>query len=704
MKRREDRALVTGRGQFTADIPLDGALHVAFVRSDVATGRIARIECDTASALPGVVAVRTAADLPALDGPVVNPVLELSGTPAFEVLARDRISAVGQPVAAVLATSAAAAADAAAHVVIEWEDDVAPTDEVAEPRIAMQGGWREGDVEAVFAEADHVVSVTVRHPRLAACSLEPRSIAVHVDRVSGALTVWLSSQTPHRARADLARIFGLDTDRIRVTAPDIGGAFGMKASLYPEEIFVVWAALQTGRPVRWHATRSEDLVSASHGRGGRLSGRLAVAQDGRFLALSADVEMPLGAWLTTSAAVPTWNAGRILPGPYTIDSVDIAMRGTLGATAPVGIYRGAGRPEAAMLMERLVHEAARVLDREPVDLRAQNLVPPTRMPHQGATGIVLDSGDYPGLVRRFRDFAEYGTLCADRDRRRRDGALVGIGTALFVEPCGRGWESARIEWRSDGSVLLATGSSSQGHGRETAYAQIVADALDIDPDRVIVREGDTELCPNGIGALASRSTAIGGSAVLEAARELRAKRDRAGRDNAPENTIVAETVFQCDHEAWGSGLHLALVSVDPDTGMLSVERLVCVDDIGTVINPMLAEGQLTGGVAQGLGEAILEQVVYDADGQLLTGSLMDYALPRATDMPEIGMASQATPAPFNPLGAKGIGEAGAIGAPAAILNAAFDALSPIGVCELDMPLTAARVWQAIQSAKQGGSA
>ncbi|MEM1049495.1 MAG: xanthine dehydrogenase family protein molybdopterin-binding subunit [Pseudomonadota bacterium] len=709
-KRREDRALVTGHGQFTADVPLDGALQVAFVRSDVAKGRIAGIACDAASSLPGVVAVLTAADLPALRGPSVNPVLELSSMPQFQVLARDRISAVGQPVAAVLATGIAAAADAAAQVVVDivdGDDDAAPagdTGATGDSSIAVRGGWRQGDAAALFAEADHVVCVTVQHPRLAACSLEPRSVAVDVDRDSGALTVWLSTQTPHRARTDLAHILGLDAHHVHVIAPDVGGAFGMKASLYPEEIFVVWAALHTGRPVRWNATRSEDMLSASHGRGGRLSGRLAIGRNGRFLALSADFEMPLGAWLTTSAAVPSWNAGRILPGPYAVDCVDIAVRGILCATAPVGIYRGAGRPEAAMLMERLVHEAARVLDRDPLDLRAQNLVPPTGMPHRGATGTVLDSGDYPRLVRRFRDYSDYDALCCERDRRRQNGSLVGIGTALFVEPCGRGWESARVEWRPDGTALLATGSSSQGHGRETAYAQIVADALDIEPDRVTVAEGDTELCPNGIGALASRSTAIGGSAVLEAAREVRAKRDRAGPENAPENSIVAETVFQCEHEAWGSGLHLAMVSIDPDTGTLTVERFLCVDDIGTVINPMLAEGQLSGGLAQGLGEALLEKVVYDADGQLLTGSLMDYAMPRAADMPDIGMASQATPAPFNLLGAKGIGEAGTIGAPAAILNAALDALSPLGVRELDMPLTGAALWTAIQSARQGGSA
>lgn len=709
MKRREDEPLITGRGRFVDDIRLKDPLHVAFARSTVAHGRLLNVDVSSALEIDGILAAYAGPDVAELGGLLVNNVVATLKVPPYPILATDHVRAVGQPVAALVARSSNAAMEACEAIVIDVEEAAALSnlaDAEEGPalfpdipdNIAVRDEWTLGDVDAAFARAAHIVSVDVAHPRLAPTSLEPRAIAVDYDGAADRLTVWLSTQTPHRARSDLARILKIDETRLRVIAPDVGGAFGMKASLYPEEIFVVWAALRLKRSVRWTATRSEEFLSASHGRGGRNRGTLALASDGRFLALRAEMVCPLGHWLPNSAAIPAWNAGRILPGPYAIEAVNVSTRGVLTHTAPVGIYRGAGRPEAALLMERLVEEAARALDLCPADIRQRNLIPAEQMPFTGPSGICLDSGNYREALQIFCDFADYSALKQEVLSRRKSGELVGLGLAFYVEPCGKGWESARVEMRADGTVLAATGSSTQGHGRQTAYAQIVADVFGIDPSNVEVAAGDTAICPAGIGALASRSTAIGGSALLVAARKVKAEWDRTG------TPAVAEIVYENDGEAWGYGCHLAIVSIDRETGALNVERILCLDDIGTVINPMLADGQVMGGIAQGVGEALLESIVYDADGQLLTGSLSDYALPRAEDMPDIRLSALATPSPNNLLGAKGVGEAGTIGAPAAILNAALDALSRLGVHDLSMPLTSETLWRAIQDAAQSKQA
>lgn len=709
MQRREDLALIQGQGRYVDDVRLPSALHVGFVRSAVATGRIVAVDCSGAQDLAGVVATYSGADIAHLGDLPVNAIAGTLKQPPYPVLANDHIRAVGQPIAAVLCRTAAEAADAGDHILVDIEDMPAqamlspgrapdsagaPVFEHIPDNVAFAQAWTAGDVERAFAQAAHTVSVEVAHPRLAPTPLEPRSVAADYDEATGNLTVHLSTQTPHRSRADLAGILGVDLSRLRLISPDVGGAFGMKASLYPEEVFVAWAALTLRRPVRWTATRSEEFLSASHGRGGVNRGTLAFAADGRFLALRADMTSPLGHWLTTSAAIPAWNSGRILPGPYLIDAVDITTEGVLTHTAPVGIYRGAGRPEAALMMERLVEKAARMLAMDPVDLRRRNLIPAERMPHTGPTGIRLDSGDYRGALDALCSHVGYEDLRQTVAGRRASGEIVGLGLAFYVEPCGRGWESARVEVGSDGLIVAATGSSSQGHGRQTAYAQIVADVFDAAPENVEILLGDTETCPAGIGALASRSTAIGGSALLSAARQARAK----ALDG--DGTGSAEIVYETEDEAWGFGCHLALVSIDAETGSLNVESITCLDDIGTVINPMLVEGQVMGGIAQGLGEAVLERLVYDDDGQLLTGSLSDYALPRADNMPTIDIVATSTPSPNNLLGAKGIGEAGTIGAPAAILNAALDALAPFGVRDLSMPLTGETIWRALRDARQ----
>ncbi len=575
VRRREDDALVTGQGCYVADVPLDNPLHVAFVRSPMPAGEI--LACDGADALAmaGVAGFACGEDVRHLGRLSVNPVLRIEGEVPFPVLARDHVEAVGQPVAAVFAETRAQAQDAADMVALDIGDPDGLQARDGAVRIA--GHWRSGDVETAMATAAHVVEATVEHPRLAPSPLEPRGIAVAFDSATDSVTVWYSTQTPHRARRELSRILGVEEARIAVVAPDVGGAFGMKASLYPEEVLTVWAAFRYRRDMRWISTRSEDLLSASHGRGAASRGRLAVDAEGRFLALSAEIDCPLGHWLPSSAAIPPWNAGRILPGGYALDVIDVRSRARLSNSAAVGIYRGAGRPEANCLMERLVDEAAAAAGIDPLEIRRRNLLPPEAFPHNAASGVTLDSGRYVALLDKLAADADYAGLRADVAARRAQGEVVGLGLGFYIEPCGTGWESARVTLYPDSRAEVAAGGSSQGHGRETAFAQIVADRLALPIERVAVRHGSTSECPTGIGALASRSTAIGGGALVAACEEVLAKLEAGEGAEAP---VSAEVVYETDGEAWGYGAYLVLLSIDPDTGTPTVEYAHCVDDIG----------------------------------------------------------------------------------------------------------------------------
>lgn len=686
---RKAPARLRGLGCFVADVALHDPLHLSFARATTGSGRLEKIDISAARLRAGVHAVHTGADVAGLGGLSVNEVIPLNRVPAFPLLAQGRIGCLGQPIAAVLAESPPAALDGAEAVVWDVKDDADQPD--TSP--LAQKNWRTGDPEAAFLAASHVVEVTVQHPRLFPSPMETRGIAVEYS--DAGLTVWLSTQTPHRARSEIAQILGLDAARLRVIAPDVGGAFGMKGSVYPEEVFAVWAALTHKRSVRWIASRGEDMISATQGRGLCSRGRLAMTWDGRFTALEAWIEAPIGAWLPNSALVPAWNGARILPGPYDIESVAIETRAVPVAQGLMGIYRGAGRPEAACLMERLVERAAIQLKRCAIDLRVQNVFASGALPARTVTGNVLDSGDYPQTLLRGSDATDYPGLRRMQRYARQKGRLFGVGSALYLEPSGEGFESARVTLNEDGSLHVASGSSSQGHGRETAYAQIVSDLFDLPPDRIEVIQGDTETCPAGIGAVASRGTPIGGSAVFTAAERVRARSLRG--DTLP---ITEEVRYENGGQAWGHGFYVVVVEIDRETGVPQILRAACMDDAGRLVNPAFVEGQVRGGFAQGLGEALMEQVVYDADGQLLTGSLMDYALPRASDMPPMELHAEESPTPMNALGVKGVGEAGTIGGSAAILNAVMDALAPLGVTRLDMPLTPCKIWSAIRAADE----
>lgn len=739
LQRIEDERLLRGAGCFVDDLEPAGCLFVEIVRSVHPAGRIVSIDLDGARDLPGVVRVFSAADVAGLGSPAVNPLLPDMQLPAFELFACERIGALGQPLAAIVATSATVAKDAAQLIAVDIEPDEAPP---LSSETAVSHVWTAGNVDAAFAAAAHVVTIDIEHARLAPFALELRSALAAWDGERQLLTVWLSTQTPHRARSDLAVILALPTERLRVVAPDVGGAFGGKASIYPEDIIVAFASFTLRAPVKWTASRSEEFLSATQGRGATTRAWLAVSEGGRFLGLKADLAFPLGHWLPYSAAAPVNNAGRILPGPYRVPAIRIHGHAEVRNTAAVNIYRGAGRPEATMLMERLVEEAARHLSLDPIKLRHLNAVASTYFPHASGTGAILDSGDYPRLLDIACSSAGYLKLRQDCARMRRAGAICGVGAGLYVEPCGQGWESASIHIEPDGRIVAATGSTSQGQGRQTAFSQIVGDVLLLSPHEIQLNQGDTDTTPPGIGALASRSSPIGGSALLLAAQEFRktslgiaaqilriagedtvlvpggfscvndsaqfvsweqiAKSSYEGTVDCgerPEN-LKADIVYHADGEAWSSGCVIAAVSIEGETGELSIDTLTWVDDAGPVLNPLLLEGQLLGGMAQGVGEALMEQLIYDDEGQLLTGSLMDYTLPRASDVPLIDLRKLETRSPANILGVKGAGEAGCIGIPAAILNAAIDALRPLGVRTIDMPLTSARIWQAMKDSEK----
>ncbi len=459
---REYKPLIVGEGQYVADIVLRDPLHISFFRSPAAKAVISSCEMNDALDQKGVVAVFSGADVKHLGKLSVNPVLGDVKHMDFPVLASQELLHVGQPVAAVLAESQAEAVDAVEIIELDFEEADTQNQQFS-PFVAQ---WSKGNVEKLFMQADHIVEVEIQHSRLAPSPMENRGIAVNFNPKEKSVTLWISSQTPHRAKSDLSCILGVEENLIRVISPDVGGAFGLKASLYPEEVFAVWAAFKLRRSVRWNSSRSEDFLAASHGRGAQTSGRMAVSSEGKFLALEAKVVAPVGSWLTNSSAIPAWNAARILPGAYNIEAYKLKTKGLRTDTAPVGIYRGAGRPEAAMLMEQLVDAAAAVLSIDPIEIRRKNLLSPDKLPHRRNTGATLDSGDYPAALEKLLKISNYPTLQKKQRKRQKRGELVGIGVGMFVEPCGSGWESATVVMNEDGTIVVKSGSSTQGHARK----------------------------------------------------------------------------------------------------------------------------------------------------------------------------------------------------------------------------------------------
>lgn len=750
LRRVEDPKLVQGRGAFVEDVALDGTLHVALVRSPHAHARVVAVDTRSAAQLAGVVEVLTGEDL---DLPGV-PAEGLRGAKLalHPVLARGTVRYVGEPVAAVVATTRAQAEDAAAAVEVSYE----PLEAVTDPAQALEGRVlvhpelqtnvayrrqvRAGDPDGAFARAHRVVQATIRQQRVAAIPLEPRAVLASWDGARGLLTVWSSTQVPHDLRDALADILGLRVNQIRVVAPDVGGGFGAKLNTYPEEVLVAYLSRRLRRPVKWVETRRENLVATAQGRS--QTGRFEVACDaqGRVLALRAHLLADIGAYtLSTTVDIPALTV-RVLTGPYAIEHVQAEVVEVYTHKTPTGAYRGAGRPEATFYLERLMDLVAAELGLDPAVVRRRNLLPKGAFPYKAPTGARYDSGDYRRALRVLLERAGYAELRRQQAEERARGRYLGIGLSCYVEVCTYGWETARVRVAPDGSAVVLTGTSPHGQGGATGFAQIVADRLGIPPDRVHVISGDTLAIPSGMGTAGSRTLVVGGSAVLRAAEKVRRKMLRVaahlleasprdvelrdgkvavrGSDRAVTVEEVAEAAYQANRlpsglspglDEEGSfvveqatapfGAHLCVVEVDPETGQVRVLRYVSVDDCGVVVNPLLVEGQIQGGIVQAMGQALMEEVVYDAAGQPLTVTLADYPVPRAVHAPAVEMHRTVTPSPTNPLGAKGVGEAGTIGATPAFANAVLDALRPFGVRHLDTPLRAERIWRAIRESQ-----
>jgi aerobic carbon-monoxide dehydrogenase large subunit len=753
VRRVEDGPLITGKGCYVEDIQLPGMLHLAFLRSPYPHAKIVSIDTSAAKALAGVIAVMTGADLSERLHVPAFPMVPGMKIPPHPLLARGAVHAAGAPVAVVVAESRAVAHDAATVIVAEYEGLPAVVDaekaqetgaplarEELESNVCYTATKKGGDVDKAFAEAEHIVRLRIASPRLVALAMEPRGIVAKPEP-TGDLTVWLSTQSPHRVRTDLATAIGFPEHRIRIIAPDVGGGFGSKGLLYQEDALACHLALKLGRPVKWISTRSEDFVTTNQGRDQVMTSELALKRDGTMLGLKVRVIGNLGAYLNSLSAIPPLRMMAMAPGCYQIQNCSVEVMAVFTNTVSTGPYRGAGRPESVLNIERLIDKAARDLGIDRLAIRRKNFIRPEQFPYRTGVNVEYDSGDYEKSLAEALRLSDYEKLIGYRDEARQRGELVGVGLSTFVEPSGGvGFESATVRVERSGNMTVLTGSSSHGQGHETVFAQIAAEKMGVSMDDVAVRHGDTLVIQQGVGTFGSRSAVTGGGAlaiaidrVVEKARRIAAHLMEAAAEdmvqtdggfavagvpdkkvswrqiaaaayggNVPRGTELGlqETVFfDPKREAWGFGAHLALVRIDRETGTPILEKLVLVDDCGVVLNPMILNGQIHGGVAQGLGEALREQMLFGDDGEVLTGSLMNYAVPRAGDMPPLVLGETVTPNPFNPLGVKGVGEAGCNGAPPAVANAVMDALAPLGIDHIDMPYTAPKLWAAIRKAE-----
>ena len=774
IRRREDPRLITGAATYTDDIVLPGMLHAAMLRSPYAHARISGIDTSAAADAPGVVAVYTGADLEGELGAapcawlLPNADLKIADYPC---IAKDTVRYVGDIVAVVVAESQYQASDALERIDVDYE----PLDAVVDPKASMDDGaprlheeiqnnqafhWTVtggGDIEDAFYSAQVVVKETIVQQRLIPNAMEPRGALASYKKATGELTLWNTTQNPHIVRFLCSLVCGVPEDRLRVIAPEVGGGFGSKIAVYPGDFVTVFCSKKLGVPVKWIESRSENYQATTHGRDHIQEIELAATEDGKITGLRATVWAGMGAYLSTAApGIPTILHGLMLSGVYDIPAIHEDVYGIYTNTTPVEAYRGAGRPEATFMVERLIDLLASKIEKDPAEVRRLNFIPKFDDGHDVVTGLTYDSGDYGGALSKLMDEAGYDELRAEQAVERKKGRYIGLGLSTYVEICGLGpsqvagaigfqgglWESAIIRFHPSGKVHVMIGASPHGQGEETTFAQIVARELGVSPEDVKVMHGDTDNTPMGWGTYGSRTTAVGGAALALAARKIRDKAkviaahllEAAVEDmeyddgnffvkGAPDSGKSIQDIALMANVAWNMpegveagleatsfydppnfvfpyGAHLAVVEVNDHTGQIDLKRYVAVDDCGPQINPMIVEGQVHGGIVQGIGQALWEEGVYDDDGQLLTGSLLDYAIPRADGLPPIEVHSTVTPSPHHPLGVKGIGEAGTIASTAAVYNAVIDALRPIGVESVKMPLTPERVWQAIRDADE----
>jgi carbon-monoxide dehydrogenase large subunit len=772
--RKEDQRFLTGKGNYTDDINRPGQTYAYFVRSPHPHARIKGIDASATLAMPGVVAVLTGKDVAAdkLGGLICGWMIHSKDgsqmkAPPHPILALDEVRYVGDHVAVVIAETHAQAKDGAEAVAVDYEvlPAMVDTAEASKPGAPLVHSdiprnlcyeWELGDkaaTEAAFKKAARIIPLDLVNNRLIPNAMEPRAAVGDHDSGTGTFTLFTTSQNPHVARLVLSAFVGIAPEhKLRVVAPDVGGGFGSKIFIYAEESVCVWAAKKVGRPVKWTAERSESFLCDAHGRDHVSHAELAVDADGRFLGLHVKTTAAMGAYLSTFASsVPTYLYGTLLAGQYTTPAIYVEVDAVFTNTAPVDAYRGAGRPEATYLLERIVECAARDLGKDPAELRRLNFI--RTFPYQTPVALQYDIGDYDASLDKALELADYRNFPARKAEAAKRGKLRGIGFSSYIEACGLApskvagqlgagvglFESAQVRFNPTGNVQVFTGCHSHGQGHETTYAQLVSERLGVPFDNIEIIHGDTAQVQYGLGTYGSRSGSVGGTAIMKAADKIVAKGKKivayrmeasvddiefdagvfrvAGTDKqmtiaevafaayVPHNYPLEELEPGLDENAfydplnftYPAGTHICEVEIDPDTGVTQVVKFTAVDDFGRIINPMIVHGQVHGGIAQGIGQAMFEACVYDKDsGQLVTGSFMDYCMPRADDLPSFTVDTTETPCTHNPIGVKGCGEAGAIASPPAVMNAITDA---IGIRHMDMPATPERVWRAIQSTR-----
>jgi carbon-monoxide dehydrogenase large subunit len=763
VQRREDPRLLTGDARYTDDIQHPHAVHLAILRSQYAHAHIEDIDTSATETHNDVLTVYTHDDLveSGIEGllPADDP--EYGVTVEHPILARETVRYQGQPIAGVVATERNAAHDALDLIEVEY----GRLDVAVGPRNALNGAptvheeapdnaafeWEVGDEEAtdmVFEQAATTAEVDLVNNRVIPTAMEPRATVAQYQGADDELIVEMSSQNPHTVQRDLSSALGIPTNRITVRVPDVGGGFGAKLQPYTGHVLAAWCAMQLERPVKWRATRTGDLASMVHGRHHHTTIEGALDDSGLIQAIRARTVADVGGYLTHAGSfVPTIAYGRMLTGQYDVQTAHVAVTGAFTNTAPLSAYRGAGRPEACYAVERLASAAAREMDIDPAEFRRRNAIQPSEFPYETPLGHTYDSGEYENTLNAALETVEYGDLRERQAGLREEGRYLGIGFSNYVEACGVGpsvTEGGLVRMNPAGEVVAMTGTQDTGQGHATSFAQVVSKTLGVDYDDVEIVEGDTDRVPEGGGTAGSRSLAMGGNALREGAEKLveKGRKIAAGQleaapadldfangefrvAGAPERSVTMQEVAQAAYagevpegvepgmeettfftpegSTYPFGTHVAVVEVEPDSGEITVERYVAVDDVGTQVNPKLVEGQIVGGVAQGVGQALYEGAEYDDNGNLLTGSLQDYTVPKAEHVPTVEWKYRVTPTPNNPLGAKGVGEAGAIAAPPAVVNAVVDALSPFGVTNLDMPLTSETVWRAIEDTGRNDS-
>ncbi len=768
IKRREDPRLIQGLAHYVDDIKRVGTLHCAFLRSDYAHAEIKSIDTAAATAHPSVVTVVTAEDLTDVGGVPCGAEIEGLKIPDHPPLAKERVRFVGEPIVAVVATDAYTARDALDLIEIDYEElpAIVDMDEALKPEspliyedfgdnVAFVSPLEAGDIEKAMDEADQVVSQRFVNQRLIPNAMEPRGVLAEYLPGEGTLTVWSSTQVPHILKTQLAIAVNVPEQKVRVIAPEVGGGFGSKLNVYPEEIVVSHLATCLHQPIKWIEKRSENFTTTIHGRDQINEIELALKDDGTITGIRARILADMGASYQLLTPIIPGLTNLMVLGCYQIPNVKVELIGVLTNKMATDAYRGAGRPEATHLIERIVDIAARAIGMDARDIRFKNFPQPEDFPLEIATGIIYDSGNYQQSFNKALDAVDYDSLRQRQAEFRKQGRYIGIGISTYAEICGMGpsiampaggWESSTVRIEPTGKVTVMSGVSPHGQGQETTFAQIIADEFGVDIDDVVIIHGDTGRQPYGIGTFGSRATAVGGTAMVKAAGIVKEKAARIAAhlleanpedlvfqngdifvEGSPTQAVPLATValeahvaknlppdtdpgleathfFEPPNFTYPFGAHISVVEVDVETGTIDIQRYVAIDDCGNIINPMLVAGQVHGGIAQGLGQALYEGAVYDENGQLLTGSFMDYAVPKVTQLPHFETGHTVTPSPVNPMGVKGVGEAGTIGSTPCIVNAVVDALAPFGITDIDMPMTPYRVWQTLQAAKEGGNA